>query len=134
MLDLDDFKAFNDAHGHPSGDELLRGVTREWSAALRGSDLLGRLGGDEFAVTLPDCSPELALAVIGRIQESTRAVIGSSAGIASSQTADTAEELLARADGALYSAKRGRQRITTDRGVSRQGPQGPETTRIPDTQ
>jgi diguanylate cyclase (GGDEF)-like protein/PAS domain S-box-containing protein len=122
MIDLDGFKAFNDEHGHAAGDDLLRAVTREWSATLRGSDLLGRLGGDEFAVTLPDCSPELALIVISRLQESTQALIGSSAGIASSRAAETGEGLLARADAALYSAKRNRQRVSTDGAVSGAGP------------
>jgi diguanylate cyclase (GGDEF)-like protein/PAS domain S-box-containing protein len=118
MIDLDGFKAFNDEHGHTAGDELLRAVTSRWSAALRGSDLLGRLGGDEFAVTLPDCSPELAVIAVTRIQESAWTLIGSSAGIASSRTADTGEGLLARADVALYNAKRSGQRISTDGAVS----------------
>jgi diguanylate cyclase (GGDEF)-like protein/PAS domain S-box-containing protein len=118
MLDLDGFKAFNDAHGHPAGDGLLRAVTRAWSSALRAGDLLGRLGGDEFAVTFPDCSPELARTVVGRIQDSTQVLIGSSAGIASSEAADTAEDLLARADAALYAAKRNGERISTAAAVS----------------
>jgi diguanylate cyclase (GGDEF)-like protein len=122
MIDLDGFKAFNDEHGHAAGDDLLRAVTRKWSAALRGSDMLGRLGGDEFAVTLPDCSPELALVAIGRIQDSAEELIGSSAGIASSRAADTGEGLLARADAALYSAKRTGRRVATDDAVSEAGP------------
>jgi diguanylate cyclase (GGDEF)-like protein/PAS domain S-box-containing protein len=118
MLDLDGFKAFNDTHGHPGGDKLLRAVSREWSAALRESDLLGRLGGDEFAITLPDCAPDLALAVVARMQDATHALIGSSAGIASSQDADSPDGLLARADEALYAAKRGPARISTDGAVT----------------
>ncbi|MEA2482895.1 MAG: hypothetical protein QOC55_842, partial [Thermoleophilaceae bacterium] len=107
VLDLDGFKQFNDTHGHPGGDHLLRTVTREWSAGLRASDLLGRLGGDEFAITLPVCPPALALAVVGRLQDRTRALIASSAGIASLRPGETGEQLLARADAALYEAKRG---------------------------
>jgi diguanylate cyclase (GGDEF)-like protein/PAS domain S-box-containing protein len=114
MLDLDGFKALNDGYGHPAGDDLLRTVADKWSAALRASDLLGRLGGDEFAITLPDCSTELALTVIGRLQDSTQALIGSSAGIASSRAGDTGDELLARADAALYSAKRNGRRISAE--------------------
>jgi diguanylate cyclase (GGDEF)-like protein/PAS domain S-box-containing protein len=121
MIDLDGFKAFNDEHGHAAGDDLLRAVTRKWSGALRGSDMLGRLGGDEFAVTLPDCSPELALIAIARIQDSAQTLIGSSAGIASSRTADTGDGLLARADAALYSAKRNGRRVSTDGAVSEAG-------------
>jgi diguanylate cyclase (GGDEF)-like protein/PAS domain S-box-containing protein len=126
MIDLDGFKAFNDEHGHAAGDDLLRTVTRKWSAALRGSDLLGRLGGDEFAVTLPDCSPELALVAIARIQDSAETLIGSSAGIASSRAADTGEDLLARADAALYSAKRSGRRVSTDGAVSEAARERPQ--------
>jgi diguanylate cyclase (GGDEF)-like protein/PAS domain S-box-containing protein len=122
MLDLDGFKTFNDARGHQAGDDLLRTVAGEWSAALRASDLLGRLGGDEFAITLPDCSTALAVAVIGRVQDSTQALIGSSAGIASARAGDAGDELLARADAALYSAKRNQERISTEDAVSGSGP------------
>jgi diguanylate cyclase (GGDEF)-like protein len=106
MLDLNGFKAFNDKHGHPAGDELLRAVARDWSEALRATDMLARFGGDEFSITLPDCSPELAIAVVGRVQAATPPRIDSSAGIASSNGAETADELVGRADAALYDAKR----------------------------
>jgi diguanylate cyclase (GGDEF)-like protein/PAS domain S-box-containing protein len=122
MLDLDGFKAFNDSHGHRKGDHLLCALTREWSAALRGGDVLGRLGGDEFAMALPDCAPELALTVVARLQESTEALMPCSAGIASSRGADSGEELLARADAALHNAKRTRQRISSDGAVRGAGP------------
>jgi diguanylate cyclase (GGDEF)-like protein/PAS domain S-box-containing protein len=112
MLDLNAFKAFNDEHGHPAGDELLRAVARDWSEAVRASDMLGRFGGDEFSITLPDCSPELALVVVGRVQAATPLGIGSSAGIASSDGAQTADELIALADAALYDAKRSGQAVS----------------------
>ena len=106
MLDLNGFKAFNDEHGHPAGDELLRAVARHWSEAVRATDMLARFGGDEFSITLPDCSPELALVVVARVQAATPAGVASSAGIASSDGTETADMLLARADAALYDAKR----------------------------
>jgi diguanylate cyclase (GGDEF)-like protein/PAS domain S-box-containing protein len=112
MLDLNGFKAFNDEHGHPAGDDLLRAVARDWSEAVRGTDMLARFGGDEFSITLPDCSPELAIAVVGRVRAATLPRIDSSAGIASSDGVETAEALVARADVALYDAKRQGQAVS----------------------
>jgi diguanylate cyclase (GGDEF)-like protein/PAS domain S-box-containing protein len=112
MLDLNGFKAFNDEHGHPAGDELLRSVARDWSAALRATDMLARFGGDEFSITLPDCPPELALAVVGRVQAATPPSITSAAGIASADGTEMARDLLARVDAALYDAKRHSQPVS----------------------
>ena len=110
MLDLNGFKAYNDTNGHPAGDELLREVARRWSEAVRATDLLARVGGDEFSITLPDCDPDEALTVLGRVQSATPDGIGSSAGIASSDGSETPEAVVSRADAALYKAKRlGRQ-------------------------
>ena len=108
MLDLNGFKAYNDTHGHPAGDDLLRTVAREWANAIRSSDLLARYGGDEFAVTLPDCSPDLAREVVQRMEAATPPVIGAAAGIAHAEDADTPESIVERADDALYEAKRRR--------------------------
>jgi diguanylate cyclase (GGDEF)-like protein/PAS domain S-box-containing protein len=112
MLDLNGFKAFNDEHGHPAGDDLLRAVARDWSEAVRGTDMLARFGGDEFAISLPDCSPELAIAVVGRVRTATSPRIDSSAGIASSDGVETADALVGRADAALYDAKRQGQAVS----------------------
>ena len=106
MLDLDGFKDYNDSHGHPAGDALLRAVAGAWAGPVRTTDLLARLGGDEFAVILPDCAPAEALDVIGRLRDSTPAPVTCCAGIVVSDGSDEAEGLLARADSALYRAKR----------------------------
>jgi diguanylate cyclase (GGDEF)-like protein len=104
LLDLDDFKAINDQHGHAVGDAVLVRLVELAGTALREGDAIGRLGGDEFAVLLPgpDAAGLLAGlrdALDGRIQVS----------IGSSTFPDdglTAEELYRRADAALYEAKR----------------------------
>lgn len=112
MLDLDRFKAYNDAHGHPAGDDLLRLVARSWSEAVRASDVLARYGGDEFAITFPGCSPELALTVVARVRAATPTAVAPSAGIAHANDGDTPESIVARADAALYEAKRERSGIS----------------------
>lgn len=106
MIDLDGFKSYNDTHGHPAGDELLREVGRKWAEAVRATDLLARVGGDEFSITLPDCDREEALVVLRRVQAATPDGVGSSAGIAFSDGTDGADAVVARADAALYEAKR----------------------------
>ncbi|MFQ5877167.1 MAG: diguanylate cyclase [Acidobacteriota bacterium] len=63
MLDIDDFKRFNDAHGHPVGDEVLRHVADLVARLLRRSDTVARYGGEEFAVILPEAGPDEALAI-----------------------------------------------------------------------
>lgn len=106
MLDLNGFKAYNDTHGHPAGDQMLGAVARQWDEAIRSSDLLARYGGDEFAVILPDCPPDLAREVVQRIEVATPSGIGAAAGIAHAHETDTAASIVKRADEALYDAKR----------------------------
>ena len=69
-LDLDDFKAVNDSHGHSAGDELLRAVVRSAGTQLRKTDLVARMGGDEFAVLLPETGEEPARAAFEKIRRS----------------------------------------------------------------
>ena len=118
MLDLDGFKPVNDMHGHAVGDELLVRLTARLSGVTRPGDTLARLGGDEFAIALPDATLEEAQAVAVRIvRELERPVlvdhialsVGASVGVAVCEHpgAVDAEDLLSRADIAMYAAKRG---------------------------
>jgi diguanylate cyclase (GGDEF)-like protein/PAS domain S-box-containing protein len=119
MLDLDRFKRFNDAHGHQAGDRLLREVTRTWHSQLRATDILARYGGEEFALLLPTWPVQTAEMVLERLRVATPAGQTCSAGLAVFNGSETADALVARADGALYEAKaRGRDRTviaTADR-------------------
>jgi diguanylate cyclase (GGDEF)-like protein len=112
-IDLDGFKHVNDAHGHARGDEVLRTMAEAARTVLRRGDVVARLGGDEFGLMLVDVSFEEACAAVGRLrarfEELTSTVATSfSAGIAVAGQGDTAEELVARADAAMYTEKRQR--------------------------
>ena len=112
MLDLDHFKRFNDEYGHQAGDRLLKGATAAWSAQLRAVDQLARYGGEEFIVLLPGATAELATGVLERLRASTPTGQTFSAGVATWDGSETSEDLIARADQALYQAKAaGRDRI-----------------------
>jgi diguanylate cyclase (GGDEF)-like protein len=107
MLDLDHFKAFNDARGHQDGDRLLKEAASAWRDELRPGDRLARYGGEEFVVLLPDCTEASAFAVIERLREATPAGQTCSAGVAQWDGTESAEALVGRADAALYVAKGG---------------------------
>jgi len=112
ILDIDCFKAYNDTHGHLVGDVLLRDCAVAWDSELRGEDTLVRFGGEEFVVLLPDCSLEEATEILERLRESTPDGQTCSAGLAYWDLGESAEDLLGRADVALYRAKEeGRDRI-----------------------
>jgi diguanylate cyclase (GGDEF)-like protein/PAS domain S-box-containing protein len=114
LIDLDRFKAFNDAHGHPAGDALLREAAQEWKGLLRLSDLLARYGGEEFGLVFPAWPIEQALAVVDRIRAATPGGLTASAGLAAWRTDESQEQLIDRADRALYEAKRsGRDRTVS---------------------
>jgi len=111
MFDFDRFKAYNDAHGHQAGDRLLKQVTAAWREALRPSDVLARYGGEEFVLLLPNCPMGEALTVVDRLRQETVAGQTCSAGLACWDGEESASALVARADEALYGAKRaGRDR------------------------
>jgi diguanylate cyclase (GGDEF)-like protein len=111
LLDLDHFKQFNDQKGHQAGDEHLKVVAGIWSGRLRAADMVARHGGEEFAVVLTATPLTRAYKVIETLRESVPRGESVSAGIAEWDRAETGAELLARADRALYEAKRsGRNR------------------------
>jgi diguanylate cyclase (GGDEF)-like protein len=105
MLDLDHFKKYNDTHGHPAGDRLLKETAAMWRAQLRNEDLLARLGGEEFGLLLLDCDTTQAVEVIERLRNTIYGDRTCSAGFAERLPGEPAEKVMARADLALYKAK-----------------------------
>jgi len=113
MLDLDGFKQINDAHGHERGDQLLQKVARTLADTLRADDTVARLGGDEFVLLVETLhGVEDATLVAAKVVQSiaalssTEAPISASLGVAlHPQQGAVAEELIRRADAALYRAK-----------------------------
>jgi diguanylate cyclase (GGDEF)-like protein len=112
LLDLDGFKQVNDTHGHAAGDGFLRAFAERLSKATRGSDVVARYGGDEFLAILPDCRPDAVQLILKRLDRlclqigGEHQAIGYSAGWTDYITGEPPEELLRRADAALYANKR----------------------------
>lgn len=123
LIDVDKFKLINDTLGHATGDAVLRGIMDRCRPLVRDSDVLGRLAGDEFVVVLPGANPELATRIAERLgaqvaQEPIETPTGSATVTISLGTATRKPEdvnfdaVLARADTAMYTAKRnGRNQI-----------------------
>lgn len=112
LLDLDNFKRFNDELGHPAGDRLLEACAHSWSEELRAVDMIARHGGEEFAVLLHNCSIEDALEAAGRLRVATPVGQTCSVGVAEWIPGEDAASLVLRADDALYDAKAsGRDRV-----------------------
>lgn len=125
LADLDDFKQVNDRWGHPAGDEVLRAFAQLIRDELRDVDTPGRLGGEEFAVLLPDTElPDAAV-----VAERTRRALNklqptfsdaplaqtASFGLAQLEPNETGDELMQRADAALYRAKaEGKNRVSPE--------------------
>ena len=117
MVDLDHFKAVNDRFGHQMGDKVLREAVRRMQRAVGDAGVLGRYGGEEFVVLLPGTGKVEAMAIAARLKQaigepfapdSPMAEVGSiavSIGVAASDGGRGVDEVLARADAALYKAK-----------------------------
>ena len=122
MLDIDHFKSINDTLGHDAGDEVLVGLAQMLRENTRATDIVVRLGGEEFVVVFPDTPVEYATEVCERLRERFGAHVwpglpaGTAAtlsiGLAPVLPGDRSQDLLRRADAALYEAKRlGRNRL-----------------------
>jgi len=105
ILDIDHFKTYNDTHGHLAGDEVLRACAKAWDSALRGEDMIVRFGGEEFLVLLPDTEPDVAAEIVERLRLKTPMDQTCSAGLACWDFTESVDDLLGRADKALYLAK-----------------------------
>jgi diguanylate cyclase (GGDEF)-like protein/PAS domain S-box-containing protein len=105
IVDMDHFKAYNDANGHLAGDAILRECALAWDAELRGEDTIVRFGGEEFLVVLPDTPLEQAVEIVERLRAATPGGQTCSAGLACWDYVETTEDLVGRADSALYRAK-----------------------------
>jgi len=107
-IDLNGFKQINDTQGHLAGDRILEAVSRQIKLAVRHGDAIARLGGDEFVVLLLGASSIEASVICDRVAEDIASVgrVTAAAGIASYQDGDCPDDILGRADQAMYQAKR----------------------------
>jgi diguanylate cyclase (GGDEF)-like protein len=112
LIDLDRFKRFNDAHGHPAVDRLLREAVAGWNDVIGDQGLLARYGGEEFALLLPKTTREEGLALVSAMRSMTPSGQTFSAGVAAWVPGTEPTMALADADRGLYHAKRaGRDRV-----------------------
>jgi diguanylate cyclase len=122
LLDLDDFKRLNDTHGHSAGDGALIHLVQVIKTALRTMDIVARFGGEEFVIVLPHTPLEAAVQTVTRVQReltkqifmynNERLLITFSAGVALRKSGEEQTALIARADEALYKAKKaGKNRV-----------------------
>jgi len=121
IIDIDHFKAVNDEHGHAAGDRVLADVASALREHMRAEDQLGRLGGEEFLALVPDADAHVAAAAVEKLRAEVAALAVEHDGAVLAVTVsigwatwegESAEELMRRADEALYEAKRsGRDRV-----------------------
>jgi diguanylate cyclase len=122
MLDIDNFKQLNDSLGHQTGDQALMHLTQVVKNTLRPSDSVGRYGGEEFIIILPNTDSKAGVEAIQRLQRSLtknffmhkneRVLVTFSAGVAMRGDNEEAEDIIGRADKAMYKAKQaGKNRV-----------------------
>ena len=122
LIDLDHFKSINDTHGHATGDEALRALSRHAHTLIRRTDVLARWGGEEFVLLLPDTPIGTAATSLERLREHFHAnplavqgvelPMSFSAGLTGHQRGETVAQTLERADKLCYAAKTlGRNRV-----------------------
>ncbi|QXI38604.1 diguanylate cyclase [Pseudomonas xantholysinigenes] len=122
ILDLDHFKRINDGYGHLAGDKVLKIVAEQLRKRLRGRDFIARFGGEEFVLLLPQTSPPAAVQVVEALRaaieacpfhfKGERVVITTSIGLSAFRSGERSDQVLKRADEALYRAKdNGRNRV-----------------------
>lgn len=122
ILDIDHFKPINDTYGHPFGDRALVAVAKALTQVLRTGDVIARIGGEEFALLLDETQHDAVARTAERLRQAITAAgatlntdtltLTASLGVAYRRPGETGESLLARADAALYHAKRsGRNRV-----------------------
>jgi len=128
MIDIDNFKEFNDNYGHPQGDEVLKAVSAIIRQNLREMDIAARYGGEEFVIVLPETETPGAVAVAERVRSDVETRLFKPGGAAVNRTvsvgvatfprhASNAIRLLEASDAAMYSAKRaGKNRVEAARG------------------
>lgn len=129
MADIDHFKRVNDTHGHPVGDEVIQTVAKRLLSTLRTEDAIGRMGGEEFLLIMPGCSAEQLKATVERIRETLIAspvptaagllpiTLSYGAAVTIPDTTHTFEDVIKKADDALYVAKKsGRNRVEVSKG------------------
>ncbi len=119
LFDLDDFKRYNDTHGHNAGDMALRQVAHVAGSVVRRSDIVGRWGGDEFVLLLPFCDATAAARIAERLAAAVQtddpraagrpAGLSISTGVAQLRATDRMADLVARADDAMYRSRRARR-------------------------
>jgi diguanylate cyclase (GGDEF)-like protein len=118
LMDLDNLKQVNDKYGHAAGDLVIKGFADRLQRAIRGSDLAVRLGGDEFMALLPECRADEVRHVLGRVEglevvyNGEKIPCSFSRGWTDYKAGESSQDLLKRADDALYEYKRaGKQTV-----------------------
>ncbi len=118
FVDLDNFKRINDTHGHEAGDRVLKGAAEILRQHTRRSDFVARLGGDEFVIILPRTKPSIAGLLANKLQDALEDTVfpcddiglsvRASFGVVAYDPSSTRDDLLGRADQAMYAQKRSR--------------------------